>query len=240
MGQLDVKISAGLVALSLTACASGGGAQAPQITESQQVPTFWGQTEAAYASDKRSTSASLWTTAPNALLGMRRAKDVGDLLTVSVDMNDQASMQTSLSRNRQTNEQFNLGALFGVPQWANGVLPGGATLSPGVDYDRTSGLTGDGALNRAEQVTFQLSARVVGVEPNGNLVIAGYQQTQVSDEVRYLTVSGVIRAQDITRTNTVSYEKIADANLSYLSQGETMAGIKRGMVPKVLEKVLPF
>ena len=71
-------------------------------------------------------------------------------------------------------------------------------------------------------------------------MIAGYQQTQVSDEVRYLTVSGVIRSQDITRTNTVSYEKIADANLSYLSQGETMAGIKRGVVPKVLEKVLPF
>ena len=90
------------------------------------------------------------------------------------------------------------------------------------------------------QRAFRLSARVVGVEPNGNLIIAGYQQTQVSNEVRYLTVSGVIRAQDITRTNTVSYEKIADANLSYLSRGETMAGMKRGLVPRVLETVLPF
>ena len=239
MGTMKTAMATGLIAVSLSACASGAPKQAPQIVTQQQ-PTFWGATEAAYAAPQEPSSASLWTTAPNALLGMRRAKDVGDLLTVMVDMNDQASLQTSLSRNRATNEQFNLGALFGLPQWANGVLPGGATVSPGVDYDRTSALTGDGAVNRAEQVTFRLSARVVGVEPNGNLVIAGYQQTQVSDEVRYLTVSGVIRAQDITRTNTVSYEKIADANLSYLSQGEAMAGIKRGMVPKVLEKVLPF
>lgn len=239
MGKLELSFITGLVAVSLTACASGAP-DAPSTVVATEAPTYWGQTEAAYNKTPQHSNASLWTTAPNALLGMRRAKDVGDLLTVTVDMNDQASMQSSLSRNRQTNEQFNLGALFGLPQWANGVLPGGATVSPGVDYDRASALTGDGALNRAEQVTFRLAARVVGVEPNGNLVIAGYQQTQVSDEVRYLTVSGVIRAQDITRTNAVSYEKIADANLSYLSQGETMAGIKRGMVPKVLEKVLPF
>lgn len=239
MGTMKTTMATGLIAVSLGACASSGSKAAPQIVDVQQ-PTYWGATEAAYATPQETSSASLWTTAPNALLGMRRAKDVGDLLTVTVDMNDQASLQTSLSRNRATNEQFNLGALFGLPQWANGVLPGGASVSPGVDYDRTSAITGDGAVNRAEQVTFRLSARVVGVEPNGNLVIAGYQQTQVSGEVRYLTVSGVIRAQDITRTNAVSYEKIADANLSYLSQGEAMAGIKRGMVPKVLEKVLPF
>ncbi|MEL7111055.1 MAG: flagellar basal body L-ring protein FlgH [Pseudomonadota bacterium] len=239
MGTIENTIATGLVAISLTACASSNETREATVIDVEQ-PTFWGQTEASYGAPRVEASASLWSTAPNALLGMRRAKDVGDLLTVTVDMNDQASLQTSLSRNRTTNEQFTIGALLGLPQWANNVLPGGANVSPAVDYDRTSGLTGDGAVNRAEQVTFQLAARVVGVEPNGNLVIAGYQQTQVSDEVRYLTVSGVIRAQDITRTNTVSYEKIADANLSYLSQGETMAGIKRGVVPKVLEKVLPF
>lgn len=239
MGKLENVLATGLTAVALTGCATGGADAPLKSIEVQQSP-FWGQTEASHGPPPIASSASLWTTAPNALLGMRRAKDVGDLLTVVVDMNDQASLQSSLSRNRSTNEEFALGALLGVPQWANGVLPGGATLSPAVDYDRTSALTGDGAVNRAEQVTFQLSARVVGVEPNGNLVIAGYQQTQVSDEVRYLTVSGVIRAQDITRTNTVSYEKIADASLSYLSRGETQAGIKRGMVPKVLEQVLPF
>ena len=238
MGKIGFFAATGIVALTVSACASSGSDTVQQAAPPQH-QINWAQTSQA-AEPVQATSASLWTTAPNALLGMRRAKDVGDLLTVVVDMNDQANVQTSLSRNRSTNEQFNLGALFGLPQIADSVLPGAGTLSPGVDYDRTSALTGAGAVNRAEQVTFRLSARVVGVEPNGNLIIAGYQQTQVSNEVRYLTVSGVIRAQDITRTNTVSYEKIADANLSYLSQGETMAGMKRGLVPRVLETVLPF
>ena len=184
--------------------------------------------------------ASLWTSAPNALLSMRRAKDVGDLLTVVVDMNDQANLQSSLSRTRNSSDNMNVNALLGLPQWANNVLPGTATLNPGIDMNRSSDLTGNGAVNRAEQITFRLASRVVGVEPNGNLVIQGYQQTQVSNEIRYLTVTGVVRAQDITRTNTVSYDKIADAQLAYVSSGEATGGIKQSLVPKALEKYVPF
>ncbi len=183
---------------------------------------------------------SLWATTPNALLSMRRAKDVGDLLTVVVEMNDKASLQNSLTRSRSQSEELNIDALFGLPEWANGVLPGGASVSPGIDTERSSDLSGSGAVNRAEKVTFRLATRVVGVEPNGNLIIEGYQQTRVSNEVRYLTVSGVIRSQDVTRMNTVSYEKIADARLAYVSSGEATAPTTRSAVSKFLGSVVPF
>lgn len=185
-------------------------------------------------------TASLWGTTPNTLLSMRRAKEVGDLLTVVVEMNDQASLQNSLTRSRNSSDDMNVNALLGLPEWANGVLPGAATLSPGVDINRNSALNGSGAVRRAEKITFQLASRVVGVEANGNLVIEGYQETRVSNEVRYLTVSGVIRAQDITRTNTVTYEKIADAQLAYVSEGVATGGVRRALVPKLLDKVVPF
>lgn len=185
-------------------------------------------------------NASLWETAPTALLSMRRAKEVGDLLTVVVEMNDQASLQSSLSRSRAASDNMSVDALFGLPEWANGVLPGGASLSPGVDYTRNSNQNGSGAVNRAEKVTFTLAARVVGVEPNGNLVIQGYQQTRVSNEVRYLTVSGVVRAQDITRTNTVTYEKIADAKLAYVSNGDAASATDRKAGTKLLDRIIPF
>lgn len=190
--------------------------------------------------DQPTTTSSLWTSAPNALLSMRRAKEVGDLLTVVVNMNDQASLQSSLSRTRSSNDDMNVNALLGLPQWANNVLPGGATLNPGIDMNRSSSLNGDGSINRAEQITFRLASRVVGVEPNGNLIIQGYQQTQVSNEIRYLTVTGVVRAQDITRTNTVTYDKIADAQLAYVSSGEATGATKRSLVPRLLDKVVPF
>ena len=155
-------------------------------------------------------------------------------------MDDRASMQTSLSRNRDTSGKLSVDALFGLPEWANGVLPGGASLSPGVDYGRSSSLGGSGAMNRAEKIAFTLAARVVALEPNGNLVIQGYQQTRVSNEVRVLTVSGVIRAQDITRTNTVTYDKIADAQLSYLNSGDATSAAQSKAGQKILDRVVPF
>lgn len=182
--------------------------------------------------------ASLWSTSPNALLSMRRAKEVGDLLTVIVEMNDRASLQSSLSRSRDANEELNVDALFGLPEWMNGVLPGGATLSPGIDTSRKSDLSGSGTVSRAEKVAFTLATRVVGVEPNGNLVIQGYQETHVSGEVRYLAVSGVIRSQDVTRMNTVSYDKIADARLSYVSSGEATGRTQRSRVTKLLSNAV--
>lgn len=231
-------MSLSLAAAAVTACASSPHEKvelAPAKFETYQGP--WATDSVA---DTKPENASLWATSSDSLLSMRRAKDVGDLLTVLVEMNDQASLQSSLTRTRDSSENMNVDAFLGLPEWANGVLPGGASLSPTYEYDRNSDLNGSGAVNRAEKVTFTLAARVVGVEPNGNLIIRGYQQTQVSNEVRYLTVSGVIRAQDITRTNTVTYEKIADAQLAYVSSGEATANTEMKAIPKLLDRYNPF
>lgn len=185
-------------------------------------------------------SPSLWVTSPTALLSFGRAKDVGDLLTVVVEMDDQASLQNSLSRTRSSSENLELEAFFGLPEWATTILPGGAGLSPAIDIGRDSDLQGTGSVNRAERVAFRLASRVVGVEQNGNLIIQGYQETRISNEVRYLTISGVIRVQDINRDNTISYEKIADARISNISMGAATSAVKRGIVPKVLDTVNPF
>ncbi len=237
-GTMKTLITASITVLAVTACASGPRSKSDIGAFPETVPT------PVYAAMPKvegpSSSASLWATSPNALLSMRRAKAVGDLLTVVVEMDDEASLQSSLSRNRDSTGNLNIDALLGLPEWANGILPGGASLSPTFDYNRNSNLNGSGAVNRAEKITFTLAARVVGVEPNGNLIIQGYQQTRVSNEVRYLTVSGVIRAQDITRTNVVSYEKIADATLSYISRGEATEAVERKTGAKLLDWIIPF
>ena len=231
-------IALGFATFSMAACATGGGNDDVVVmpTRPQSMAVMTEPQKPESYRDKN----SLWTTSPTALLGMRRAKAIGDLLTVVVEMDDQASLQSSLSRSRDANNQANIDALFGLPDFAGGFLPQGARLSPGIDYGRSSSLNGAGTVNRAEKVAFTLAARVIGVEPNGNLVIQGYQQTRVSNEVRVLTVSGVIRAQDITRTNTVTYEKIADAQLSYVSSGEATAPVERRAGTKVLDAVIPF
>ncbi len=183
---------------------------------------------------------SLWATSPNALLSMRRAKAIGDLLTVVVEIDDKASLKSSLSRSRDSSEDIGIDAFFGLPDVVNRALPGDGSVSPAFDFQRNSNLNGNGSVNRAEKVAFVLAARVIGLEPNGNLIIQGRQQTRVGSEVRYLSVVGVIRAQDITRTNTVDYEKIADAQLSYINDGDTTGDSERRSIPKLLDIILPF
>ncbi|MEZ5946737.1 MAG: flagellar basal body L-ring protein FlgH [Hyphomonas sp.] len=239
-GTMKAFVSTTLLATAVTACAS-----APPASQQAAIPpvpyTQWTQPVMDLSPDAASTdNPSLWATSPNALLSMRRAKAVGDLLTVVVEMNDKASLNSSLSRSRGSSEEFDMNAFLGLPEVVNRALPGSASLSPGIDYTRDSSLSGTGAVNRQEKITFTLAARVVGLEPNGNLIIQGYQQTRVSNEVRYLSVSGVIRAQDITRTNTVTYDKIADAQMSYVNEGDTTGQPGRRAIPKMVDKVLPF
>ncbi|KCZ92225.1 flagellar basal body L-ring protein FlgH [Hyphomonas johnsonii] len=233
---MKMLFSTAILATAITACAS-----TPHETAAVEDDFYanWAESVALEnVSDE--PNPSLWATSPNALLSMRRAKEVGDLLTVVVEMDDQASLKSSLSRSRGSSEDLSVDALFGLPNIVNRALPGSASVSPAVDYQRNSNLNGTGAVNRAEKIAFTLAARVVGLEPNGNLIIHGYQQTRVGAEVRYLSVAGVIRAQDITRTNTVTYEKIADAQLSYVNEGDTTGANGRKAIPKFLDKVMPF
>lgn len=234
-------IASPLATIFMVGCASSPGMYPPAgpmpVVPTAQQATITPSTDYVQPGEQ---NPSLWATTPTSLLSFGRAKDVGDLLTVIVEMDDQASLQNSLSRSRNSSENLELEALFGLPEWAATVLPGGATLSPAVDIGRGSDMQGSGSINRAERVAFRLASRVVGVEPNGNLVIQGYQQTRISNEVRYLTVSGVIRVQDITRTNTIDYDKIADAQISYISSGLATGPMNRKLLPRVLDTVIPF
>lgn len=230
-------IPACLAALVLGACASQPDVQIPK-------PDATGRLALADADMRTAISpspdGSLWSAEPTSLLAMRRAKEVGDLLTVVVELDDQARLQSSLTSTRESSESLDIRALLGLPEWADGVLPGGSSLAPAIDLERSSSLDGNGAVNRLDQIEFRLAARVVGVEPNGNLVVEGYQEIRVGFETRYLMVSGVIRAQDITRTNTVDYDKIAEAQLSYVSTGDTLGSQRRRAIPKLIDRVLPF
>lgn len=188
----------------------------------------------------RGQTASLWNQDPQSLFGNRRARNVGDILTVIVSVDDIAEMQNTLESSRSNTQSLDVNALFGAPEWAANTLPGGASLAPGVDLERAMQLSGDGSVSRQERITLRLAAEVVEQRPNGYLVIHGTQRIRVNHETRDLRLHGIVRPEDITRDNTITHDKIAAADIVYSGRGQMADTARPKIGNRLLDILVPF
>ena len=185
-------------------------------------------------------TASLWRSGPKSLFGDRRARGIGDILTVVVEIDEEAEIENKTSRSRSGADSVALTELFGVQNQIQKILPKGAASPPGVDLNSTSTSAGDGKTERAEEITLRLAATVVDMLPNGHLVIAGSQEVRVNFELRDLQVAGVIRPEDISRQNEITYDKIADARIIDGGRGQITDLQQPRYGQQVLDVILPY
>jgi flagellar L-ring protein precursor FlgH len=156
---------------------------------------------------------SLWSDNQAALFKDARALNVGDILTVDIQINDKASFDNKTERSRENDSGFNIGA-NGKSQTSPGF-----GWSGGLDYGSNTSSKGDGSTERSEKLVLQVAAVVTGVLENGNLLISGSQEVRVNHEMRILNVAGIVRQKDVDSDNKISYEKIAEARISYGGRG---------------------
>ena len=159
---------------------------------------------------------SLWKTGSRAFFKDQRASKIGDILTVNITINDQASIDNATTRTRSNAEDVNFNKMAGLET----LLP--SSLTPGdlVNTTTSSSNAGTGKVDRSESITFIVAAVVTQTLPNGNMVIQGKQEVRVNFEVREMTIMGVIRPEDITSTNTIEHTQIAEARISYGGRGQ--------------------
>lgn len=163
---------------------------------------------------------SLWRTGSRAFFKDQRAADVGDILTVVVDLQDQATLNNKTTRARTSNENATLGALLGYEAALDFLLPEAVVNTDLVDANAQHDATGTGTISRDEDIDLKIAAVISQILPNGNLVIHGRQEIRINFEARELQVAGVIRPEDISSTNTINYEQIAEARISYDGRGQ--------------------
>ncbi len=183
---------------------------------------------------------SLWRAGSRAFFRDQRAAQVGDIITVLVDITDQADMQNQTSRSRANGEGLGLPALLGLEASVSRVFPNTLSANNLVSGTSNSNSTGTGQISRSESVTLRVAGTVTQVLPNGNLVVSARQEVRVNHELRELQLGGVIRPQDIASDNTVRHDRMAEARIAYGGRG-TLSDVQQPRYgQQLLDVILPF
>ena len=142
----------------------------------------------------------------------QRIAKVGDIVTVNIAINDKATFGNATDRSQSANS-----TLSGDVGFQFGALAKAFNLSG--DVSSNSKTQGKGNIDRSEQIQVSVAAVVTKVLPNGNLAISGSQEVRVNFELRHLSVAGIVRPFDISRNNTIAYDRIAEARIAYGGRG---------------------
>ncbi len=182
--------------------------------------------------------ASLWRHGSRAFFKDQRAANVGDIITVLVNITDAADMEDGTNATRNGTENMSVPGLFGLGSKVK--LLAQATGTSLIATSSTNGNTSTGVIKRNETVTLRLAGVVTQVLPNSNLVVAARQEVRVNSELRVLQVTGVVRPQDIASDNTVTHDRLAEARISYGGAGQLTELQTPRYGQQLMDVLLPF
>jgi flagellar L-ring protein FlgH len=179
---------------------------------------------------------SLWRNGSRSFFKDQRAHQIGDLLTVTVNITDQANFANETQRQRTATEDSGITGFFGSAVLGQNGKSAGRLFQS----DSNSQTDGKGSIIRQETLQTNVAAIVTQVLPNGNLVVEGKQEIRVNYEKRELIVAGIVRPEDIQSDNTIDSSKIAQARIAYGGHGEISDIQQPRYGSQVMDVLLPF
>ncbi|MBL1431253.1 MAG: flagellar basal body L-ring protein FlgH [Robiginitomaculum sp.] len=192
--------------------------KAPELTPMQNPDAVYGKRPVVMpmpvAKPENNQANSLWRAGARTFFKDQRATNIGDILTVSINISDSANVRNTTERTRTSAEDSDLTNFFGLENKLGSISPGSVT-----SLGSTSSNRGDGSVVRSETINLTVAAVVTQVLPNGNMVIAGRQEVRINHEVRDLLISGMVRPEDISSSNVIAHTQIAEARISYGGRG---------------------
>jgi flagellar L-ring protein precursor FlgH len=192
------------------------------------------------AAPVRPASNSLWRTGARAFFSDQRAGKVGDILTVLITIDDNASVTNNTTRERKTANSMGVPHFFGLESSLGKILPKAFDPTNAVSTSADNQLTGTGQLQRQDKINLTIAAVVSKVLANGNLVIQGQQEVKTNNDLRLLTVTGIVRPEDISSSNTINHTQIAEARIAYGGRGDLMRTNTTPGGQALLETFSPF
>lgn len=222
-----------LWAVAIAAAGTAVAAETPKAIPSDNYEVLYARyLEAARATGAtRATGQSIgWM----AGLGLdARARDVNDLVTIRVIETITAVGSADSSLNKNSAASASVSQLFGVetklPEWVD------PTNLVGAGSDTK--FKGGGTTSRSGELTATLTARVVEVLPNGDLVLEGAREIDINGDRQIIVLTGVVRQADIGRNNVVASPAIGQLRIRYFGRGLIRDNLKPGWLVRVLNKI---
>lgn len=197
---------------------------------------------ATYSPEPDMATNSLWQPGAKTFFRDQRARFIGDILRVRIEISDKAAFDNKTNRKRSADETLGVPKLFGYESLFKKAIPGPGTPDPAalLEVSGAADNSGEGKIDRKENIQTEVAAIVTNILPNGNLVIKGSQEIRVNFEVRELSVAGVIRPEDIDSNNVIDSNQIADARISYGGRGQITDVQQPRMGHQVVDILSPF
>ena len=192
------------------------------------------------ATDDADKSGAIYQQGQSGLFSAdRRARNVGDILTV--DFNEVFAATKAQSTASSKSDSFELGLPTAIPNILTGGLAnvvGGN--EPGLSSSTAQSFSGSGNAAQSNSLTGRLSVTVVRIFENGNMGILGQKELTLNNGKEYIRVSGIVRPEDISAGNTVSSNRLADAQISYTGAGAIADSSKPGWLSRAMRTISPF
>ena len=162
----------------------------------------------------------------------RRARSVGDVITININETTAASKKSGSSTSRTGSNGMSVTALSG--------LPGKGLLGANLEASSANTFEGKGDSASNNEFTGIITVTVVNVLPNGNLVVSGEKQIGINQGSEYVRFSGVVNPTTVSAANTVSSTQVADARIEYRGNGYIDEVQTMGWLARFFLTFLPF
>ena len=183
---------------------------------------------------------SLWQPGARTFFRDQRAARVGDILTVKIEIDDKAELNNETERKRDDKEDVNAPHFFGLEKLLGSISPAAPEKDKLFDINGTNKNKGTGTVKRKEKIVTNVAATITQVLPNNNFVVKGSQEIRVNYEIREVSVSGIIRPEDIDSSNSIKSTQMAEARVVYGGRGQLMDAQQPRWGAQAVDILSPF
>ncbi|MBK7355535.1 MAG: flagellar basal body L-ring protein FlgH [Propionivibrio sp.] len=162
----------------------------------------------------------------------RRARYVGDTMTISISETTSASTKSNTKASRNTSISATAPTIRG--------LPGKSFQGIGLSAEGANSLDGKGEAAANNVFTGTITVTVIEVLPNGNLLVSGEKQVSIGAGTEYIRLSGIVNPYFINAANTISSSQVADARIEYKESGVISEAQVMGWLARFFLSFLPF